>query len=103
VPASRLRLCGHQSEQPGRHGRRVLVNVDTRHADEMRLSTRFAYVSISRARYEAKICTDNAQAIGAELSREISKRAAIEQHQGQTQTQRKQGAHQESHDFGYAL
>lgn len=82
---------------------RVLVNVDTRHAHEKLLSSRFAYVSISRARYEAKIYTDNAQAIGAELSREISKHAAIEHHQEQVETQRNQPAHQQSNDFGLSL
>lgn len=39
---------------------RVLVNIDTRQAHEKLLNSRFAYVSISRARYEAKIYTDNA-------------------------------------------
>lgn len=34
---------------------RVLVNVDTCQACEKLLNSRFAYVSISRARYEAKI------------------------------------------------
>lgn len=82
---------------------RVLVNVDTRQAHEKLLNSRFAYVSISRARYEAKIYTDNTQAIGAELSREISKRAAIEHDQEHVQTERKQPAHRQSHDFGYAL
>jgi ATP-dependent exoDNAse (exonuclease V) alpha subunit len=90
---------------------RVLVNVDTRQAHEKLLNSRFAYVSISRARYEAKIYTDNAQAIGVALSREVSKRAAIEhrveQSQSQTNSQlltrRKQPTHEQSHDFGHAL
>lgn len=90
---------------------RVLVNVDTRQAHEKLLNSRFAYVSISRARFEAKIYTDNAQEIGVQLSREISKRAAIEHHteyghsqiEKQSQAQRKNPAHQQSHDFGYSL
>jgi ATP-dependent exoDNAse (exonuclease V) alpha subunit len=84
---------------------RVLVNVDTRQAHEKLLNSRFAYVSISRARYEAKVYTDNAQAIGIELSREISKRAAIEQkpEQSRSQTQREQPAHEQSQDFGLSL
>lgn len=82
---------------------RVLVNVDTRQAHEKLLNSRFAYVSISRARYEAKIYTDNAQAIGVDLSREISKRTAIEYHQAHDQTQRKQPARQQSHDLGLSL
>jgi hypothetical protein len=90
---------------------RVLINVDTRHAHGKLLNTRFAYVSISRARYEAKVYTDDAQAIGVQLSREVSKRAAIEhapqyseaQTESQLHTQRKQPAHQQSYDFGHAL
>jgi CHASE1-domain containing sensor protein len=53
--------------------------------------------------YEAIIYTDNAQAIGVELSREVSKRAAIEHHQEHDQTQRRQPAHQQSHGFGLSL
>lgn len=80
---------------------RVLVNVDTRQAHEKLLNNRFAYVFLSRARYDAMIYTDNAQAIGLELSREVSKRAAIEHHQDQTQ--RRQIADQRSHDFSLSL
>jgi hypothetical protein len=54
------------------------------------LNSRFAYVSISRARYEAKIYTDNTQAIGVELSRESPKCGAIEQGPQQSRTERKQ-------------
>ncbi len=82
---------------------RVLVNVDTHQAHEKLLNSRFAYVSISRARYEVKVYTNDAQAIGVELSREVSKRAAIEHDQEQVQTQRKQPTHQQSHDFGLSL
>lgn len=74
----------------------VLVNVDTRQAQEKLLNNRFAYVSISRARYEAKIYTDNVEAIGVELSREVSKRAATEHHPEHDQTQFRQPAHQQS-------
>lgn len=81
----------------------VLVNVDTRQAQEKLLNNRFAYVSISRARYEAKIYTDNVEAIGVELSREVSKRAATEHHPEHDQTQFRQPAHQQSHDFGLSL
>jgi hypothetical protein len=53
--------------------------------------------------YEAIIYTDNAQAIGVELSRGVSKHAAIEHHQEHDQTQRRQPAHQQSHGFGLSL
>lgn len=82
---------------------RVLINVDTRQAHEKLLNSRFAYVSVSRARYEARIYTNDAQAIGVELSREVSKRTAIKHDQGQAQTQRKQPAHQQSQDLGLSL
>lgn len=81
------------------------MNVDTRQTHEKLLNSRFAYVSISRARYEVKIYTDNAKAIGVELSREISKRAAIKHlaEQSQALAHGKQPAHQQSHDFGLSL
>ncbi len=94
-------VTSHSSQ--GLTADRVLVNVDTRQAHKKLLNSRFAYVSISRARYEAKICTDNSRGVGIELTRKISKRAAMEHHQEQVQTQPRQPAHQQSHDFGYAL
>jgi conjugative relaxase-like TrwC/TraI family protein len=82
---------------------RVLVNVDTRQAHEKLLNSRFAYVSISRARHEAVIYTDNAQAIGIELSREVSKRAALEHKPEQSQTRHTQCAFKQSQDYGLSL
>lgn len=87
------------------------MNVDTRQAHEKLLNSCFAYVSISRAKYEAKIYTDNSQEIGVQLSREVSKRVAIEHQTEQSQSrikrhsqvQGKQPVYQQSQDFGHAL
>jgi hypothetical protein len=64
------------------------------------LNSRFAYVSISRARFEAKIYTNDAQAIGLELSREISKRTAIGYQQEQVQGQRGQELRKQKQSVG---
>ncbi|MGO8786131.1 MAG: hypothetical protein ACLQVL_01940 [Terriglobia bacterium] len=39
---------------------------------------RLAYVSVSRGRYGAQIYTNNAENLGAELSRDVSKQSAME-------------------------
>lgn len=82
---------------------RVLVDVDTHQAHEKLLNSRFAYVSLSRARYEAKIYTDNAQAIGVELSREVSKRAAIERDRAQAEMRHEQSSAGQSCELGLTL
>ena len=50
---------------------RVLVHVDTEQAHEQLINSRLAYVSVSRGRYDA-------QNLSEELSRETSKRSALE-------------------------
>ncbi|MGO8787209.1 MAG: hypothetical protein ACLQVL_07475 [Terriglobia bacterium] len=40
--------------------------------------SRLAYVSISRGRYDAQIYTNGAEKLGEELSRDVSKRSAME-------------------------
>ena len=86
-------VTSHSSQ--GLTADRVLVNVDTSNAHEKLLNTRFAYVAISRARFEAKIFTDNAQALTQELSREVSKPAAIENPQERQHNQLGQKPHKE--------
>ncbi len=55
----------------------VLVHVDhTAHPDLV--NSRFAYVSVSRARFEARIFTDDATKLPARLSMEIDKSAALD-------------------------
>jgi ATP-dependent exoDNAse (exonuclease V) alpha subunit len=76
-------VTSHSSQ--GLTADRVLVNVDTTSAHEKLLNTRFGYVAVSRARFEAKIYTDNGQALGKELGRDVSKRTAIENKNEQKQ------------------
>jgi hypothetical protein len=66
----------------------VLIHVDTgecraeqRSAQGERrspLHSRLAYVSISRGRYDAQIYTNDAEKLGGELSRTVSKQSALE-------------------------
>jgi hypothetical protein len=48
------------------------------HAHEQLVNSRLAYVSVSRGRYDAQIYTNDAQNLSEELSRETSKRSALE-------------------------
>jgi len=56
---------------------RVLVHVDTENAHEQLINSRLAYVAISRGRYDAQIFTNDANKLGDELSRDVSKLSAI--------------------------
>ncbi len=57
---------------------RVLVHVDTEHAHEQLINSRLAYVSVSRGRYDAQIYTNDAEKLGEELNRDVSKQSALE-------------------------
>src|SRR6516225_9998108 len=57
---------------------RVLVHVDTEQAHEQLINSRLAYVSVSRGRYDAHIYTNDGRNLSEELSRETSKRSALE-------------------------
>lgn len=69
---------------------RVLVHVDTEQAHEQLINSRLAYVSVSRARHDALIYTNDAGKLGEELSREVSKQSAIE-------TAHEIGGHEQGH------
>ena len=56
---------------------RVLINADTTVHPGL-LNSRFSYVSVSRARQEASIFTDNAAVLGRKFGTEISKTSALE-------------------------
>ena len=56
---------------------RVLVNIDTRAHPEL-INTRFAYVSVSRASQDARLYTNDAEALGQRLSHDASKTSAID-------------------------
>jgi hypothetical protein len=55
-----------------------MVHVDTEQARDELINSRRAYVSLSRGRYDAQIYTNDAQKLGEELSRDVSKQSALE-------------------------
>jgi conjugative relaxase-like TrwC/TraI family protein len=74
-------VTSHSSQ--GLTAERVLVNIDTDVHPEL-INSRFAYVSISRASHEAHIYTNNAASLGDDLSRDVSKTAAVDFTKGQS-------------------
>ena len=74
-------MTSHSSQ--GQTADRVLIYVDTELGAKGLLNSRMAYVSVSRGRYDAQIYTNNAQALGQELSRDVSHSPAIQQQQGE--------------------
>jgi ATP-dependent exoDNAse (exonuclease V) alpha subunit len=73
-------VTSHSSQ--GATADRVLVHVDTEQAHEQLINSRLAYVSVSRGRYDAQIYTNDAEKLGIELSRDISKQSAIQTDHG---------------------
>jgi len=69
-------VTSHSSQ--GLTSDRVLVHVDTEQAHHDLINTRLGYVAVSRARYDAQIYTDDADALGHELSKEASKESALD-------------------------
>jgi ATP-dependent exoDNAse (exonuclease V) alpha subunit len=69
-------VTSHSSQ--GATADRVLVHVDTEQAHEQLVNSRLAYVSVSRGRDDAQIYTNDAQKLGEELSRDVSKESALE-------------------------
>ena len=58
---------------------RVIIHVPAQDCDTKELiNQRFGYVALSRARHDAQIYTNDATTLADRLSREVSKRAAIE-------------------------
>jgi len=69
-------VTSHSSQ--GATADRVLIHVDTEQAHEQLVNSRLAYVSVSRGRYDAQIYTYDAEKLGEELSRDVSKQSALE-------------------------
>ncbi|HEV2616560.1 MAG TPA: ATP-binding domain-containing protein, partial [Candidatus Acidoferrales bacterium] len=69
-------VTSHSSQ--GLTADRVLVHVDTEAAHENLINTRLAYVSVSRARDEAQIFTNDVARLSDAFSREVSKASALE-------------------------
>jgi conjugative relaxase-like TrwC/TraI family protein len=73
-------MTSHSSQ--GQTADRVLIHVDTELGAKDLLNSRMAYVSVSRGRYDAQVYTNNAQALGQELNRDVSHSPAIQQEPG---------------------
>ena len=56
---------------------RVIANIDTDSARSL-INTRLAYVSVSRAEYDVRIYTNDAEELGARLATDVSKTSAID-------------------------
>jgi conjugative relaxase-like TrwC/TraI family protein len=67
-------VTSHSSQ--GLTADRVLVNIDTDVHPEL-INSRFAYVSVSRAAYDAQIYTNAAASLAQSLATEISKSSAV--------------------------
>ena len=68
-------VTSHSSQ--GLTADRVLINIDTETHPDL-INSRFAYVSVSRARLDAQIYTNDASTLARNLSNDISKASAIE-------------------------
>jgi ATP-dependent exoDNAse (exonuclease V) alpha subunit len=98
-------VTSHSSQ--GATADRVLVHVDTEQAHDQLVNSRLAYVSVSRGRYDAQIYTNDAEKLGEELSRDVSKQSAMEtghemggQDQGHATENAEHQPVSESHEHG---
>jgi conjugative relaxase-like TrwC/TraI family protein len=69
-------VTSHSSQ--GQTADRVLVHVDTERAGEAFVNRRFAYVALSRSRYDAHVYTNAKTGLAEALGREHAHRSAIE-------------------------
>lgn len=67
-------VTSHSSQ--GLTSERVIVNMDTEVHPEL-ISSRFAYVSVSRASHDAQIYTNDAASLAGKLSQDVSKSTAV--------------------------
>jgi conjugative relaxase-like TrwC/TraI family protein len=70
-------VTSHSSQ--GQTADRVLIHVDSEQAHGALLNSRMAYVSVSRAQFDAQIYTNDAESLGQLLSRDVTKSTAIQQ------------------------
>jgi ATP-dependent exoDNAse (exonuclease V) alpha subunit len=68
-------VTSHSSQ--GQTADRVLIHVDTEKS-ELLVNNRFAYVSISRGRYDAQIYTDNKNELARDLSHDLARPTATQ-------------------------
>jgi len=69
-------VTSHSSQ--GQTADRVLVHVDSEQAHGELLNSRMAYVSVSRARFDVQMYTNDAETLGRQLSRDVSHPSAIQ-------------------------
>ncbi len=70
-------VTSHSSQGPT--AERVLIHVDTEQVPGELVNSRMAYVSISGAQFDVQMYTNDAKALGYELSRYVSHPMAIQQ------------------------
>jgi conjugative relaxase-like TrwC/TraI family protein len=70
-------VTSHSSQ--GQTSDRVLIHVDSSQAHGELLNRRMAYVSVSRAQFDVKLYTNDARALGQELSRNVTKPTALQE------------------------
>lgn len=101
-------VTSHSSQ--GQTADRVLVHVDTEQAGEKLVNRRFAYVAVSRGRYEVQIYTNNRADLAQILARDVSHRSAMETsresislaHQTEPSSSRSQG-HEHTQSEGHSV
>lgn len=69
-------VTSHSSQ--GQTADRVLIHIDTEQAGEKLINRRLAYVAVSRARHDAQIYTNDKTILPERLSRDLSRRPAME-------------------------
>src|SRR5207245_1954769 len=69
-------VTSHSSQ--GQTADRVLVHVDTQQAGEKLVNRRFAYVAVSRGRFDAQIYTNDMADLAQGLGRDVSRRSAMQ-------------------------
>ena len=88
-------VTSHSSQ--GLTADRVLVHVDTEAAHENLVNSRLAYVSVSRARDDAQIFTNDATSLNEAFSREVSKASALEAETTADASRSEEHANEERH------
>jgi ATP-dependent exoDNAse (exonuclease V) alpha subunit len=95
-------VTSHSSQ--GQTADRVLIHVDTELGAKDLLNSRMAYVAVSRGAHDAQIFTNNASALGQELSRDVSHTPAIQQAQiSQAVEQQAVQTHELGQGLGFSL
>ena len=75
-------VTSHSSQ--GQTADRVLAHIDTERAGEALVNRRFAYVALSRSRYDAHVYTNDKAELTQALGREHGHRSALEHSVGHT-------------------